>query len=433
MKILYRFKYLVLLLCFACEDFIEEEPTNQISNDIVFTTPEDGNSLILGMYEDGLQDADMYGEGEIGINGLLSDELVHTGSFPALVQYDINEVASQNGDVFGYWDANYEGIFLANFVLANIDGVTFADPSFKNQLTGEALWGRALYHFNLVKFFGDVPIADSPNLNDLNALSRSPQSEVLAFIISDLEQAITLLDGIDVGSKNRASEWAAKALLARVQLFAGNLQAAGTLANDVIENGPFTLEPNYVDIFAGASGETIFEVFFSTIDGNSLAFFFQETGRYEYAPSPQLVAAYEEGDARQAVIGETGAGEPMAIKYTDVGNGSDQPIVLRLAEMHLIRAEARIGTAQADADVNLIRERAGLAPIAGATLDDILQERFVEFTFEGLRWLDLVRTGRVDAVMSAINPATWQATDALLPIPQTERNNNPNLTQNPGY
>jgi hypothetical protein len=425
------FIFLLGIVSFSCEDFITEKPFDRVTNDLVLSSPQDVEQLVLGMYEDGLQDTDSYGEKEIGVPGLLSDELVHTGSFPTNIEFDRNSVSAQNTDIFNYWDALYEGIFMANFVIKNIDVVTFTDATFKNQLLGEAKWGRALYHFNLLRMFGDVPIANTPDLATLSSLERSPKAEVLAFVVSDLEEAITLIPAT-FSSKTRATQWAAKALLARVQLFAGNKSAAGDIANDVIENGPYNLDNNYLNIFNGSSSETIFEVFFSTIDGGGSAFFFQE-GRYEYAPSPQLISAYEEGDVRLGVIGANKAGLPMGIKYKDIQNGSDRPIVLRLAEMHLIRAEARVGTEQSLADLNLIRDRAGLAPKASVNIDDILQERFVEFSFEGQRWYDLVRTGKATVVMSALNPATWQDTDVLLPIPQNERNQNPKLTQNPGY
>ncbi len=144
--IINTFKYFLLtLFLMSCEKFIDEKPFNQISNDIVMTSPSDANALVLGMYADGLQDADAYGQKEIGMNGVLSDELDHTGSFPTYIEFERNTVSSQNLDVLEYWDAMYEGIFLANFVLENIENVTFTDQAFKNQLIGEAKWGRASF------------------------------------------------------------------------------------------------------------------------------------------------------------------------------------------------------------------------------------------------------------------------------------------------
>lgn len=438
MKVLNNLKYILLVaICFGCEQFITEESTSQIVNEIVLTSPADANSMVLGVYEDGLQDGDSYGEAEVGTMAVLGDELVHTGSFPSVAEMDINNIASQNGEVLGYWDAMYEGIFLANFLLENIGDIPFSDEALRNQYIAEVRWCRALYHFNLVRLFGAIPLATTSDLDALSSIPRTSEAEVIQYVIAELTEVATALNGVTYASaaeeKSRATEWAAKALLARVYLWNGDLTQAGNFADDVITNGGFSLESNYLDIFAGGSEETIFEVFFDPNDGNGLAFFFQEDGRFEYGPSPQLTAAFEDGDSRSAIIGETSGGQAMGLKYTDVANGSDKPIVLRLAEMHLIRAEARLGTEQSLADVNAIRARAGLAALTTVTLDDILQERFVELAFEGHRWFDLKRTGRLDAVMSAINPGTWQSTDALMPIPQNDLNLNTNLTQNPGY
>ena len=182
----------------------------------------------------------------------------------------------------------------------------------------------------------------------------------------------------------------------------------------------------------------IFRVFASPNDQNAAAFWFNPNGRFEYAVSPQQLAAYEEGSGRAMVelnINDP-AGRFFVTKYTDVATGTDQPVVLRLAEMYLIRAEANIGSSSAIADVNLLRNRAGLPDISAVSLNTILNERFTELAFEGHRWNDLRRTDKVNEVMSAINPQTWQPTDALLPVPQREIDNNPSITQadqNPGY
>jgi hypothetical protein len=124
----------------------------------------------------------------------------------------------------------------------------------------------------------------------------------------------------------------------------------------------------------------------------------------------------------------------MGTKYQDVGSGSDNVMVLRLAEMYLIRAEALLygatGSSTALDDVNTIRQRAGLTDLAGpVTIDDILDERRREFVFEGHWWHDLVRTGKAIEVLSGVT-----TTDQYLwPIPQAERDVNPSLGQNPGY
>ena len=100
--------------------------------------------------------------------------------------------------------------------------------------------------------------------------------------------------------------------------------------------------------------------------------------------------------------------------------------------------EQATGNAEAYTAVNRIRRRAGLPDLAGLTQaqfrDAILLERRLELAFEGHRWYDLTRTKRLIDAMKAQNPSiVVQERHYLLPIPQTERDVNPALEQNPGY
>jgi hypothetical protein len=117
--------------------------------------------------------------------------------------------------------------------------------------------------------------------------------------------------------------------------------------------------------------------------------------------------------------------------------------VFRLAEQFLIRAEARAhldkitGANSAKADLNMIRDRAGLPPTVASTKEEmlaaILQERRMELFVEwGHRWFDLKRTGKASEVLSVLKPR-WDPTDVLYPIPYNELQLNPNMMQNAGY
>lgn len=424
---------ILALVAIGCEDFLEKAPYDIITDNIVVANAKDAETVLLGAYS-ALQSANAYGNQSIGDPGVLSDELVHTGSFPTVAEMDNNAVLSNNVTIQNLWEAYYDGIYIANVVIERVELIEI-DPTLKNQLIGEAKFLRALMHFDLLKLFGGLPYAETTDLVTLRSLDRTSAETIYASLIAELTESITLLSGVDHGNNKRANDWVAKALLARVQLYSGNKTQAGIIANDIIQNGPYSLEANYADVFKGNSDEAIFEVFFSVQDQSSTAFFFRTDGRYEYGPSPQIRAAFEVGDDRAAMVTPVGDGRFQVAKYTDRATGTDQSIVLRLADMYLIRAEANIGSTSADDDVNTIRNRSGLGDISGVDIDDILQERFVELCFEGHRWNDLIRTGKVNAVMSVINPSSWQSTDALLPIPQREIQQNPVLVgkQNPGY
>lgn len=116
-------------------------------------------------------------------------------------------------------------------------------------------------------------------------------------------------------------------------------------------------------------------------------------------------------------------------------------MVLRLAEVILTRAEARAmqnKLVEGEQDLNRIRTRAGLSTVSGLTkqalTDSIQVERRFELAFEvGDRWFDLKRSGKADPVLGPVKGTNWTNADQLYPIPLTEINRNPLLTQNPGY
>lgn len=437
-----RIKYIIALsfvgLLWSCDDYLEQEPVDLIGDATVIEDLASLDAGILGMYSN-LQVGNQFGELQIFMPGILSDEMVFTGTFPTKQQMADNEVTAENVTMRGVWSSPYTTIFIANTMLENAG--TAGDSAEIAPFVAEAKFGRALAHFNLVKLWGGVPLATTSDVSVTGTLPRASVAEVYAQIIKDLEDAIADLPGKDVNGTQRATANAAKALLARVHLYAGNLAQAGQLADEVINSGDYSLDPNYANIFdqSSVSSEIIFEMFASVQDGNALGFFAQPVGlggRYDYSPNPTLLAEMDPADTRAAlIVPNTDAGGVLVTnKYTDAENGTDRPPVIRLAEMYLIRAEANGSVA----DLNIVAERATGDPAVYQSYnrDNMLRERKLELAFEGHRWNDLIRTGQVDAVMSAAKPLTWDATDALLPIPQREIEQNPTLTsadQNPGY
>jgi hypothetical protein len=212
----------------------------------------------------------------------------------------------------------------------------------------------------------------------------------------------------------------------------------------VIENGGYTLLENYADIFSNdGSAETIFEIDFTELDRNRIAEYnFPKTlnGRREVAPSEDLINAFEPDDSRKMVTIAYDGLNAYANKYNDLSKGADNVIVLRLAEMFLIRAEAEAHKTPGDislikADIDTIRGRANLTPTSANTNEELLlaieNERRLEFAFEGQRWFDLVRTGRA----MDVKPTVTNINKTLFPIPLAElqTNNSPDMNQNNGY
>lgn len=439
--------FLALFGFTACEDFLEQTPVDIITDDQVIIDGESAEAAILGVYSR-MQTAGMFGTRLITDPGVLSDELTHSGSFPSIAEMDANNVSSANATIDDIWQQAYTAIYQANNIIellqsdTEFSGLT-ADA--RAVIIGEARFLRALSHFALTNLWGAVPIVTTSDLIANSSVSRDPASEVMSFVITEAALAATELSGAEFGVDNvdgqfRANEWAAKALQARALLYDNQLAQAGQIANDIIENGPFELAPNYGSLFASGpaqNSEIIFGFFYSALDQSGLAFQFLPSGRFEFAVSPQLLAAYESGgeDARALVAVNEGdnALRSYVNKYRDISTGTDGTIIFRLAEMYLIRAEANAGTASALDDLNTLRTRAGVAPVTGSSIDNILAERFIELAFEGHRWYDLRRTGNLVTTMSAIN-SDFTINDELLPVPQRDILQNANLLpQNNGY
>ncbi len=344
----------------------------------------------------------------------------------------------------------YTGINRANNVIASASGVD--DPSFNvNNAIGEARLLRGFHYFNLLSLFGGtptgfnqngvgIPLFDSPTLSsaDAEAKPRSSESEVWALILSDIDFAIANLN--ENNGVGRANKNVARALKARMHLVRREYAQAEALATEVIATNRYTLltGANYRNIFLNKnSSETIWELQFDVNTTNSIAFFYYPPangGRNEITASAALRDLHEAGDLRLPINVTTSVPLNKTLKYTRVA-GEDNVQIIRLAEMYLTRAEAAAQQNKVDealADLNIIRTRAGLAPFTSTDTKDIvaaiLKERTIEFAHEGLRWLDIRRTGDFSSV------GITQEFRALLPIPEREVDTSKGIiVQNAGY
>ncbi len=436
MKKIYITLLSIGLIFSSCEDYLEQEPVDLIGDGTVIEDLASLDAAVLGMYSS-MQAGNQYGELQIFMGGILSDEMVFTGTFPTKADMSVNNVTAENVTMRGVWSSPYTTIFIANTILER--AANAGEASDIAPFVAEAKFGRALAHMNLVKFWGAIPLATTSDVSVTSTLPRAPVADVYAQIIQDLTEAAADLPTKADNGTTRATQAAAQALLARAYLYSGDLTNAGTMANTVISNADYSLDTDYANIFdqTSTSDEIIFELFASVQDGNNLGFFAQPVGlggRYDYSPSPTLLAEMGTGDVRaDLIVPNTDAGGVLVTnKYTDAANGTDRPPVIRLAEMYLIRAEA----SNSVADLNAIANRSGGTTYVSYNQANMLQERKLELAFEGHRWHDIVRTGQADAILSALKPASWNPTDVLLPIPQRELDQNPTLTaadQNPGY
>ncbi|HSK19291.1 MAG TPA: RagB/SusD family nutrient uptake outer membrane protein [Longimicrobiales bacterium] len=424
----------------ACDSPLDTNPTASIDAETALSTPRGIELGLNGAYRS-LQPGDLYGVNLMVYPDMYADNLDFTGTFQTDREVAQRNINATNGAVLDMWEEMYDGINRTNNILDAIPNVGALSSSEAAQYRGEALFIRSLHYSLLAGYFGDVPIVTEPSrgVGEESLVSRSPVAEVYAMIIADLEEAATLLAPGHVAG--RATADAANALLARVYLETGAYAQARDKATLLIESGEYSLPADYATVFrTNNSSESIFELQYSINNSNSQAFWFYTPdlgGRWGYSPTADLYAAFEPGDERLDVTIGIDAGDRYGNKYEKIENGDDNIVVLRLAEMYLIRAEAnaRLNAAPAvvRADIDEVRNRAGLPDLPTTVdtqqelFDAILQERRVELAFEGLRFFDLRRLGVATTLLQI------PATHLLWPIPQAERDVNTALTQNDGY
>lgn len=447
-------------LLVSCEDYLEiEAPDHKIVSETVFDSDETAESVMTGIYNQ-LSSASFSGGG-IGsitvLSGLSGDNLMPTyeTNIPYM-EFERHEITTDNFKNAGIWSSSYNMIYLTNTILEGISNSGSISKEVEDRLTGEAKFVRAFVYFYLVNLYGEVPLVLQTGYQANSVVSRDPEAVIYEQIVNDLSDAINILgDNYTSGERIQVNRVAALSLMARVQLYLQNWGEANKYSTLAIDNGQYEILQDLDQVFLANSREAIWQLSpegrgygsTNTNEGSSFIIhpFFYFLAQFELEPS--LITSYSSGDQRLEHWTELHSGTGMYYphKYKvqfSTEDKSEYSMVLRLAEQYLIRAEARVmlgDLSGAIQDLDVIRERAGIPTIAetnpgiGKTelLDLIIEERNKElFTEWGHRWLDLKRTGKAGDILGS---TTWQDTDLLYPIPESERVKNPNLTQNNGY
>jgi starch-binding outer membrane protein, SusD/RagB family len=441
------------LLFTSCQKFVDiGPPKNQLTADKVFADSADATAAITGIYNQmtggfGLQ----FGSGGISVTaGLSADELYTTGSDDNSAFF-ANRITPRNGTNGDLWRTAYQQLYTTNACIEGIAASTGLTDGQKARLTAEAKCARAFLFFNLVNLYGPVPLVTMTDYRQSRALPRASVEDIFKQLTDDLLFAQANLTPGNVRTQ-RAGYAAATTLLARTYLYRKMYPEAQREADKVISSGLFQLESDAGNIFLTTSRETIWRLLPLDQTGRETwdADLFVPSspdGVPTYVISDGLYASFDDNDQRKANWTDShtvnGKNYPFPYKYKNVFTGSNPPenfVLLRLAELYLIRAEARAQTGDlngAIADLNVIRDRAGITPVTAGTAtqiaDAIAAERRKEFFCEwGHRWFDLKRTNQADAVLGA-SKTGWRPAAALFPVPQAELTANPALTQNAGY
>lgn len=509
MKIYKILPIFVLLIIFsACsKDFLEITPEDQITIDNYYN---DDAQLLTG-------GAALYNRPWFFFNekfvlcmevyaGNASGDYVDIAQFNKFAVFAANQFSTE-----GY-QSLFAVVAYANSLLDIVENKTGSGVSdeAKEWSKGEALFMRAVAYYFLVRTWGPVPILEDINTYGTNIpVYKNRVEDVYALITRDLTAAADLLPiAWSDNNKGRATSGAANGMLAEVYLTLKDYTNAKTYADKVINSGQYALMPNYGDIFHPSNNnciESLFELqwvsppqgqhwFYTNTHQAYLAAAGKLTGAGDgwgtFIPCNDFIAEYEDGDLRRhSTVMEQGNFYPelvtseggftvensMTANYAGwrkyiVGSAAEWPTVnfmntdlnthiLRYAEILLIRAEAILAgsastsDATALADINAVRNRAGLASLSSITLDDILHERRIETVLEnGDRWYDLCRIDRAKAneILSNTDRAyladrddpnsgtegggrfvTPSESDYLLPLPQVETDINPLLLEDP--
>jgi len=472
----------------ACsDDFIERDPVYSIDSENYFNSEADYYNALVATY-DLLQST--YQNALLG--EIASDNTLCGGEGPNDVigfqQIDDMIHTPVNTELKKIWDWMFAGVNRANYILEFKDKTDFSG---KNQIIAEARFLRAYYHFELVKWFGPIPLKGDVRfkIDDEKTIPRSPVTEVYASIEADLQFAIDNLNPV-APQVGRATKGAAQALLGKVYLYQNKFSFAATTLDNLINSNTYSLVSDYSTLFEFAQEngpESVFEVQYTDVEGagfgclqcseGNVAVGFNGPRNYSgplftsgfsfNVPTQQSYNAYDTGDNRrdiailniEAWATQTGASYGVGYEHTGFFNRKYIPRTrssnaagdlnltnpnnyraIRYADVLLMAAEAYnrggIDDNQAKQYLNQVRRRAfgnnnnDITASGAALTDFIYEERRLELMGEGHRFFDLVRTGK--AAQSI--PGFTSNKHELFPLPIEEiQFSAGNWQQNPGY
>ncbi|MDB5199219.1 MAG: RagB/SusD domain protein [Chitinophagaceae bacterium] len=441
----------------SCKKFVEIAPSSQfIVTSAIFSNDYTALSAVEGVYTSMRSGTVSFANGAISIyTGLSSDEIYNTSSSSTYDPFFKNSIPSNNSAVSSiFWASPYNTIYRTNSILEGLNTSMALSDSVKKQLTGEMKVIRALTYFYLTNLYGDIPLIISSDYKLSSTEPRTASSKIYLQIITDLTDAQSLLsNNYPSSGRARPNKQTATALLARVYLYQKDWSNAFIQASQVINSNLYSLATDLNSVFIENSNETIWEIASPSESRNTaegtLFIPSSATVKPPFTINPYLLNAFETGDKRKTnwlksnTVSGTTYYYPYKFKNRATSPVTEYDVVFRLAEQYLIRAEAQAngagnGLSGAINDLNFIRKRAGLVNYSGLSditsiLNAVTHERQVElFTEWGNRWFDLKRSGIIDSVIGT-EKTGWQSYKALYPIPYSQLNINPFLTQNTGY
>lgn len=478
-----HFLVLVIILTSCSQDFLEEAPQSELAAGSL-TTASDAESILTGAYN---ALPDYYSYHHFFINEGISDNAYINGDNSSEQPLENFTYAAENGEIQDGWEELYRHLTAANTAIDNV--TLIEDPLWegtnrKEQIIAEATFLRAHTYYWLVTSWGDVPlILSSTNDGDYYP-SRTSKDLVYEQIITDLKYAESVLDDEPYnGDYGRATKGAARALLAKTYAQMGDYTNCLAYCNKVINEGPYELVANYSNLWGLSNKNTSESIFEIQVPTNGSPYSVWKINVLTYGPfdnwpkreigSYDLIKAFEDAGDTERYTSTfnwqvTGASFNMPFNawdpteaipfcskfsYSDTWTNGDNLIMIRLADIILLAAEANVeldNLGEATTQLNQIRTRANLANTTATTKSElalaVLNERRLELVYERTRWNDLKRAdangtlNMVDLMNSQLNSSlqnlnyNMQEFHKLLPIPLGDIQINSNLLpQNPGF
>ncbi len=477
--------YFTVLLFAGCQKFLDINPLYTQDAENFFNNPVDYDRALTGTY-DLLQSSFMtVWIGEIASDNAIAggESISDTEGLHQIENMSHNGVNTELRNVFRW---NYAGVTRANYLLENKNKIDFEG---KDKIIAQAEFLRAYYYFELVRYFGDVPLVVDKRLgaDEVTDIERAPKSEVYAQIETDLTNAANILDWT-AAQKGRITKGACLSLLGKVLLYQNKFAEAATILDRVINEGPYRLLDDYTTLFSvvnEGNSETIFDVEYSGAEGGSYGCLiclegnaapgFHGIRQYNgpvygdgnsyNLPTQKLYNSFAPSDIRKdasildidAFIagrdityakgggGHTGYYNNKYIKRIgEIGlpdNDLTSPVnyrAIRFADVLLMAAEAHNRKLPSDDGaartyLKIVRDRVSMPEITsgGSQLTEaIWAERNYELSGEGHRFFDLVRTGQAAAEIDGFTVGKHE----VFPIPQIEIDlAGGKWTQNPNY
>ncbi len=466
MKNLYILSILFLAFATSCADqFLDLKPEQEVADDEALTNVEDFVSTITGAYND-LSSSDYYGRYFILIPDVMADDVKQNSQVNRAADYANYLVTVQDNDAANMWTLMYRAVNTLNAIINTDITVGATVQSKLDHIVGEAHALRGLIYFDLVRLYAqhytftpDASHLGVPIILTFDAQNRPKRNtvkQVYDQAISDMTKGIQMMqEQSRTGNANTLSKSAVKALLSRVYLYKEDWTNAELMASEVIEGGRYSLVStgNYMNLWTtDNTSESLFEISMTEADNfgaQGLGAMYLPQIYGDYLPSDDVVSLYSPDDVRLGVFFEdsqlSGNYAPFRMgKYPDVLSLNNIK-VMRLAEVYLIRAEARArlgsNASGAQADYNQVHQRAisnapGITLTGTPLLNAILLERRLEICFEGQRLWDLLRNKQNivrQQCTSIVCTIEYGSDGLILPIPLVELDANPNIEPNPGF